>query len=991
MTVRSAAAWLVLWAVLLPGVSTAQRFVETTNLVETRVSGIQRPVNGGAVIDFNSDGLMDIHREGLLQRQRPDGSFENLGQSLGLDDLGGRMEGSIWADYNNDGHLDLFVVEARFAPRLFQNSGRWLFSRADRAMRLQGLPAILGATWLDANADGWPDLAITGTSGTELHMNGGPGPFGRRVNRGDIPGCGISAADYSGDGTTDLYVSACSEDPLPRDAFLNNSGGSGFLQLDGGVMASTNNRLARGSEFLDYDRDGDLDLFVANEIEEPFEFPRIAQDRLYRNNGDGTFSTVLDSGAEGASGDQAWGVAAADFDNDGWVDLLVTNRLATDISAASYRLYRNLGDGSFALTSTTGIPGAGDAESQGVPLVGDLNGDGAVDIYFAAEFGDRLFYNQGNDNHFLRVRLRGLADDNETPTQGLGARIVVWTQGSGQAGFISGGSAHASQHHGLAAHFGLGTSAAADSVVVTWVDGSVDRWLDLGGDREVILEQGGASGNKVGAFGLIAPAIDQRFDLSDGNVEFSWEALSDPSGQQVTYDLTIAGPAVDTTFTGLTSTNLSVNPDFLLQQQTYFWTVTARTRFEVRTSLERRTFRYGGANAPAPVKLNMPLKALLSGQLAFADYDNDGDLDLALTGTDGLGGEARIYAAVDTLIPDGDIDIAFKVLKDTQSIIREVRDSHVSWVDYDSDGDLDLFLAGYFEDVDGVVSVEAEIYNNGLVFQQSVQASSGIPGVHQGDGDWADFDGDGDLDLLLSGATATGAPWAPMTDVIVNEGGTFAPLNAGMMGARFSRVAWVDYDTDGDPDAIVVGQDESGAPRSWVYQNDGGSFSSVDIGLPALYFSSMDWADYDGDGDLDLVMNGAEISPSLFSGRAYIFRNDNGRLTDIGAERDLAQVGFGDAVWLDYDLDGDLDVLLTGVAEPFGERIATVYRNEDNVRFAEEFKISGVLFAGIAAGDYNLDGDQDVVLVGEGEDGKPSVLFLLNLVRAENIPAVLLQ
>lgn len=989
MNLRLAAASLMFWAVLVPGVSTAQRFVETTSLVETRISGIQRPVNGGAVIDFNSDGLMDIHREGLLQRQRPDGSYENLGQSLGIDDLTGRTEGSVWADYNNDGHLDLFIIDALRAPRLFQNSGRWLFNRTDRSMRLQGLPSMLGATWLDADGDGWPDLAVTGASGTQLHVNGGPGAFTRRLNRPDLIGCGLSAHDYSSDGKTDLYVSACLRAQFPSDIFLINNG-SGFLQVDSRVMPTTNGRLARGSEFLDFDRDGDLDLFVANEIEEPFESPRDAQDRLFRNNGDGTFSFVQNSGAEGAAGDQAWGVASADFDNDGWVDLLVTNRFATDISAASYKIFRNQGDGTFALESDTGLP-RDDAESRGVPLVGDLNGDGAVDIYFAAELGDRLFYNDGNDNHFLRVRLRGLADEGLIPTQGLGARIVVWTGGSGQAGYISGGSAHASQHHGLGAHFGLGTSAMADSVVVTWVDGTVDRWSGLQGDREVILEQGGASGSKVGMFGLSAPVENRRIDLSDGDVDFSWEALSDPSGQQVTYDLTISGPAVDTSFTGLTTTTITVNPDFLLQQQTYFWTVTAHTRFEVRTSLERRTFRYGGANAPPPVKVDMSLKALLSGQLAFADYDNDGDLDLALTGTDGIGGEARVYAAVDTLIPDGEIDISFKVLRDTQSILREVRDGHVSWVDYDGDGDLDLFLAGYFQDIDGVVSVEAELYNNAVVFQQSVQASAGIPGIHQGDGDWADFDGDGDLDLLLSGATAVAAPWAPMTDIIVNNGGTFSPLNAGMTGARFSRVAWVDYDTDGDPDAVVLGQDESGAPRSWAYRNNGGSFSLVDLGLPALYFGSMDWADYDGDGDPDLVMNGAVLSPALFSGRAYIFRNDNGSLTSLGAERDLAQVGFGDVVWLDYDLDGDLDVLLSGASEPFGERVATVYRNEDNVRFAEEFRLSGVLFAGIAAGDYNQDGDQDVILVGEGEDGKPSVLFLLNLVRPETIPDPLLQ
>ncbi|NNE69411.1 MAG: CRTAC1 family protein [Rhodothermales bacterium] len=985
---RSGSLLLLLAASFLAAVpAAAQQFVERTSLLETRLSGITRPVSGGSVIDFNGDGLLDVYREGLLQRQKPDGTFENLGQRLGLDDLVGRTEGGVWADYNNDGFVDFLLIDRARSPRVFKNSGRWFFNRAERGLQLQDRPPITAAVWTDGNGDGWPDLSITGTSGTQGYLSRDGESFVQRHFDSRLRGCGLTATDHNGDGRSDLYVSVCDESS-PADAFLRNTL-VGSYQVDASVMSVTNGRLTRGAEVLDFDRDGDLDLLVANAAEEPIDPPRSAVDRILRNNGDGTFSTIIGSGIEGAATDQAWGLAVADFDNDGWPDVLVTNREAPDISASSYRLFRNRGDGSFEAATDSGLPVTG-FSPRGVPLVGDLNGDGWIDVYMASEDGDRLFYNTGGVNHWIRVRLRGLAGDEDAPTNGLGAKIVVWSGGSGQAGQISGGGAHASQHHGLSAHFGLGANAQADSIVVQWANGTVDRFGPQPADREVILEEGGALGSPVSTFALRMPGHEDRIDLSDGDITFSWDAVSDPGGQPVTYDLSIAGPGVDSTITGIDGTSITVTPDFLRQQSSYFWTVAARTRFEIRSGTERRTFRFGGANAAAPAKLNMPLKALRSGQLAFADYDGDGDLDLALTGTDGIGGEARIYAAVDTLFPVGDVDQSFKVFRDTRSIIREVRDSHVSWTDYDGDGDLDLFLAGYFQDVDGQVSVVSEFYENTPIFQQDVQGSAGIPGVHQADGDWADFDGDGDDDLLLSGATSAGPPWSLMTDVLVNTGGTFSPLNSGMQGVRFARARWVDLDLDGDQDVSIMGLDADGAPVSRLYENSGGSFVEIPNALPTLYFGSMDWADYDGDGDDDLVMNGAVISPDLFSGRAYIYRNDNGVLTDIGADRDLAQVAFGDVKWVDYDLDGDLDVLLTGVGNPYGERVATVYRNEDNLRFAEEFRIAGVLFAALAVGDYNGDGDADLVLVGQGDDGDASVVFLLNLVNAESIPAALL-
>jgi ASPIC/UnbV protein/VCBS repeat protein len=977
-------------AACFAGGASAQTFVERTSLLISRQSPIVRPVTGGAMIDFNSDGLMDIYREGLLQRQRRDGMFEDVRGPSGIDDLNGLTQGGIWGDYDGDGFPDLLVVDARNPPKLYHNQGYWFFVRTERRVALSGLPPIRSAAWLDANADGRLDLAVAGDLGVRVYAQSVSGNFQIRTDMRNLdPGCSLSASDYDQDRDVDLYFSACQAGGS-RDAFLSNTG-LGSMTLDSGAVLAANGRLGIGSVWLDFDRDGDLDLYVVNQVAEPPPELTTAVNRLYRNNGDGTFSLARDSGdTPGAPFDQAWGVAAADFDNDGWVDLYISNRIAPGLPAQVHRMLRNKGDGTFSEITSAALP-LTTFPSRAAPITGDINGDGQIDLYLASEDGDRLFYNEGNSNHWLRIRLKGVAQGTEAASDGVGARIVVWSGGTPQAGQISAGSGYASQHDGLTAHFGLGPATTADSVIVHWPGGAVDRLTDISADQEVVVVVGGSAGQLPRPFGLSGPVNGHRVDLSDGNILFEWEPSEDPAGGPIAYELTIFGPGVDTTFASLASTERSVDPSFLIQSQTYFWTVVARSDIGVRGAVARRQFTFGGSTVAAPISLDMSLRPLNSGQMSFADFDGDGDLDLAMTGSTQTGGEALLYTAVDSLFPSGEIDISFKLFKDTRSILRKVRNSHVSWVDYDTDGDQDIFLAGYFQDIDGSDGLFSEIYDNLGIIRQNPSVSAPIPGIQLGDGAWADYDGDGDQDLLLAGATSLTAPWSAITTLVRNDGGVFSVQDQGFVGAMMARVAWADYDSDGDPDAFVSGQTAEGAVGLWAYRNNGGSFSPVDLGLPSLLFGSMDWSDYDGDGDLDLLMMGGVLSPDLFSGQTRVYRNDGGVMTNLGADRDLAQLGFGSARWIDFDLDGDDDIIISGAEHPFGEKSAIVYRNEDNVRFAEEFRLNGLLFASVETGDYNGDGDEEFVVLGEDEEGNPSVLFFVNLLRAEVIPPGLIQ
>ena len=189
---------------------------------------------------------------------------------------------------------------------------------------------------------------------------------------------------------------------------------------------------------------------------------------------------------------------------------------------------------------------------------------------------------------------------------------------------------------------------------------------------------------------------------------------------------------------------------------------------------------------------------------------------------------------------------------------------------------------------------------------------------------WADYDTDGDLDILLTGATPIGLA----SQVYRNDDGAFTDIEAGLAGVGESSVAWGDYDNDGDPDILLTGRDGYGNSVSRLYRNDSGHFTDIAAGLTDVGESSVAWGDYDNDGDLDILLTGTQ--DGFGSGAVTeIYRNDGGNFTDIGVG--LPAVFYGSVAWGDYDGDDDLDILFSGYT---GERLVTeIYRNEDYMSY----------------------------------------------------------
>ena len=243
------------------------------------------------------------------------------------------------------------------------------------------------------------------------------------------------------------------------------------------------------------------------------------------------------------------------------------------------------------------------------------------------------------------------------------------------------------------------------------------------------------------------------------------------------------------------------------------------------------------------------LRGMKGADAAWADIDNDGDLDLILIGESldtGMADFSQVYR--------NDGNGRFVMIQDLTGAFQ----GQVAAGDYDADGDLDLAITGR--------TVGSRIFKNtNGVF---VDAAAGLPSLLRSAVAWADIDNDGDLDLALCGGNGT---FATHFDLYRNDGGTFVALGAGLPAVHAGDLRWGDFDNDGDPDLAVTGLDAGDAPIVRIYTNTSSVFADSGLGLVAMANAGTSaWGDYDNDGDLDLFVAGHDLVGQSIK----IYRND---------------------------------------------------------------------------------------------------------------------
>ena len=445
---------------------------------------------GVSWIDYDTDNCLDLFvanweydvkgETNYLYHNNGDGTYTKL--TTGEITADGNAIASTWGDFDNDGDLDAYVVNAQQNNYFYTNEGGGIFTKVTHSPVVEGSEMSMGAAWVDYDNDGWLDLFVVNhrppsePSGVEndLYRND-QGHFIRQDNAsiGLIEDEGNSAAwgDYDGDGNLDLFLTR--NDNLSR--LFQNGGDGTFTQITSGALVSEN---THAGNWADYDNDGDLDLFTTGGYPSPI--------RLYENLGNGTFERVTGQDIVNDSGywvSGHWG----DYDNDGDLDLFVSGHHFSE--AHANRLYQNNGDGTFTRITTGAI--ATDVEPSHAGAWGDYDRDGDLDLFVANGNGENniLYKNNGNSNNWIHIKCLGTISNRSA----IGAKVwVKATLGgitvcqlrevSSQSGFFSQSS--------LNAHFGLGDATSIDSLKIEWPSGMVDMLTNVDANQFLIITEG---------------------------------------------------------------------------------------------------------------------------------------------------------------------------------------------------------------------------------------------------------------------------------------------------------------------------------------------------------------------------------------------------------------------------------------------------------------------------------------------------------------------
>lgn len=489
------------------------------NQVETMVAGVALfdydgdgrldiyVVNGAAIPSLKKESPVYWNR---LFHGNPDGTFTDLTERAGLSGAGYGM-GLAVGDYDNDGRPDLFLANVT-GNQLFHNNGDGTFTDVTVTAGLQGARLdgkkmwSVGAGWFDYNNDGLLDLFVVnyckwdvnkdpyctigaGTRGychpryyaptrNTLYRNDGDGAFTDVSAETGIAsqfgkGMSVSFADYDGDGFPDAFVA----NDTTRNFLFHNIGGKRFEEVgeSAGVAYGSNGAelSGMGSDFRDVNNDGLPDIWhTAVEFE---TFP------LYGNRGRGDFAdlTVRSRLAGQTSQMSGWGNGVVDLDNDGWKDLFVarSNVLDNISSVVPQRQYpernsvfRNLADGTFKdVSSEAGADFQEKAPHRGVAF-GDIDNDGRVDAVVTVLNGAvKLFHNvSGGNNHWILLKLVGTRSNR----MGIGAQIRITTEdGRSQWNEVTTAVGYASSSDSRV-HFGLGSNRHIEEIEIRWPSGA---------------------------------------------------------------------------------------------------------------------------------------------------------------------------------------------------------------------------------------------------------------------------------------------------------------------------------------------------------------------------------------------------------------------------------------------------------------------------------------------------------------------------------------
>jgi enediyne biosynthesis protein E4 len=838
-----------------------------------------RWATGATMVDINNDGYLDIYvsvsgpewskgkdRANLLFINNRDGTFTEAAAQYGIADTGFTTH-AVFLDYNGDGCLDLFLLNN--SPKdfsrgrtggptgkhpetpgsyneLYRNNCNGTFTNVSREAGMLRDPGYgLGVAVADLNGDGWPDIYVSNDvePNDVLYVNNRDGTFtnkaGRWLKHTSLAGMGVDIADFNNDGRPDILQ----VEMLPPD--LRGRKRTGGFNTYGNVLQSR-----RAGLRDDYDANS---LQLSNGV---------------TKDGDVVFSDIAHLAGVAAT-DWSWSALFADFDNDGYKDIFISNGYPKAVNDLDYQsmafgamrkgdtsrargllkdlytyqlpsyVFRNNGDLTFTDKSRQwglSTPGF----SYGAAYA-DLDNTGRLDLVVNNIDGPAFIYQnvQPNDDahHYLRVKL-----DGEPPnTRGVGATVILTAGGQKQHIYYSPVRGYMSSMDGPV-HFGLGRARRADSLEVIWPDGRYQVLTNLDADRLLVVKQANATEKRQR--GIAGPARDRIFEPMEASRGLAYEHQ-----------------------------------------------MTTQVDYEVQPLLPYMLSRQGPP-------------------IAVGDVNGDGLDDVFIGGGSGVPGKLFLQRKDGSFVEskDGQPWEADKAFEDWGALF------------FDANGDAlpDLYVAsGGYQLAPSSPLLQDRLYINkgGGRFERDARAlpamltSTAV--VRAGD-----FTGHGRLDLFVGGRlTPRNYPFPARSYLLRNDGDHFTDVTEQVApelarpGGMITDAAWVDFDGDGHIDLVTVGE--------WMgiqfYRNDGKRLRNItqSTRLPPMrgLWYSLAVGDFDNDGRPDLVAGNLGLNYTYTTSKAskfgvYAAPFTGGRTTDIVLTKEIdgTEYPFGGLATLGEDI-----------------------------------------------------------------------------------------